>query len=153
MAPSSTDKPVVVGFISQLSQKYSSYSLIGFVVVLVVLLILVQSSRGTKAIANLPGPRGQPILGSLASLRGKVHAEQYRIWGQKYGDVFQVKLGERTAVIINSASAARSLFLGQREATKSRPLFYVLHGKVQGGSSTTSTTSSANLRDNEEEVI
>jgi hypothetical protein len=41
-------------------------------------------------------------------------------------------------VVVNSASAARDLFLGQREAMKSRPLFYVLHGKVQGGSPVTS---------------
>jgi hypothetical protein len=30
------------------------------------------------------------------------------------------------------------LFLGQRQAMNSRPLFYVLHGKVQGGSPITS---------------
>ncbi|KAM5343977.1 hypothetical protein ACJ41O_012514 [Fusarium nematophilum] len=60
------------------------------------------------------------------------------LWSRKYGEVFQVQLGERTAVVVNSAAAARELFLSQRDATKSRPLFYVLHGKVQGGSPITS---------------
>ncbi|OAA63469.1 Cytochrome P450 [Niveomyces insectorum RCEF 264] len=95
-------------------------------------------TRFRVRIPNLPGPRGLPIVGSLPWLRGKVNAEQYRIWSKKYGDVFQVQLGERTVVVVNGADAARELFLGQREATKSRPIFYVLHRKVQGGSPTTS---------------
>ena len=95
-------------------------------------------TRYLSRVPNLPGPRGLPIVGSLPWLWGKVHEEQFRLWSKEYGDVFQVQLGERTAVVVNSASAARSLFLGQREAMNSRPLFYVLHGKVQGGSPVTS---------------
>lgn len=105
---------------------------------LVLALISSELARRAARIPNLPGPRGYPIVGSLPSLKGKVPGEQYRLWAKKYGDVFQVQLGERTAVVVNSASAARSLFLGQREAMKSRPIFYVLHGKVQGGSLITS---------------
>lgn len=100
--------------------------------------ILTEITRYSSRVKNLPGPKGLPVVGSLPWLWGKVHAEQYRLWSQTYGDVFQVQLGERTAVVVNSASAARALFLGQREATNSRPLFHVLHGKVQGGSPITS---------------
>lgn len=114
-----------------------------YIIILLVaaFLVYVVSSEITRYLARipyLPGPRGLPIVGSLPWLKGKVHAEQYRLWSEKYGDVFQVQLGERTAVVVNSAAAARDLFLGQREATKSRPLFYVLHGKVQGNSPITS---------------
>lgn len=124
---------------SELSSKALFY---GFLILptfaLVLALVGSELNRYFARIPNLPGPRGYPIVGSLPSLKGKVHAEQYRLWAKEYGDVFQVQLGERTAVVVNSASAARDLFLGQREAMKSRPLFYVLHGKVQGGSPITS---------------
>lgn len=108
------------------------------IVALVLYIITTETAVYLSRIPNLPGPRGLPIVGSLPWLWGKVHAEQFRVWSEIYGDVFQVRLGERTAVVVNSAAAARSLFLGQREAMNSRPLFYVLHGKVQGNSLVTS---------------
>lgn len=52
--------------------------------------------------------------------------------------MFQVQLGNVTAVVVNSTAAARALFIGQREATNSRPVFYVLHKKVQQGGPVTS---------------
>lgn len=99
--------------------------------------------RFNSRIAHLPGPRGYPILGSLASLRGKTNSEEYRKWASKYGDVFQLQLGNTTAVVVNSAAAARALFITQREATNSRPEFYVLHKKVQQGKPVTSIGTSA----------
>ncbi|KAF7562302.1 hypothetical protein G7046_g1809 [Stylonectria norvegica] len=99
--------------------------------------------RFRSRISNLPGPRGYPILGSLPSLKGKTNSEEYRKWAKKYGDVFQVQLGNSTAVVVNSAAAARALFISQREATNSRPEFYVLHKKVQQGNSVTSIGTSA----------
>lgn len=128
------------GFLpSTLSPAVLVYYVLGLsTFVLVLYIIKSEINRYLARIPNLPGPRGLPLVGSLPWLRGKVHAEVYRLWSQQYGDVFQVQLGERTAVVVNSAESARALFLGQREATKSRPLFYILHGKVQGGSPITS---------------
>ena len=54
----------------------------------------------------------------------------YRRWARTYGPVFQVKLGNTPAVVVNSAEAAKQLFLGQRLAMNSRPTFYVFHKKV-----------------------
>ena len=99
--------------------------------------------RFQSRIAHLPGPRGYPLLGSLPALRGKSGPEEYRRWAAKYGDVFQLQLGNTTAVVVNSAAAARALFITQREATNSRPYFYVLHKKVQQGSAVTSIGTSA----------
>jgi 3-hydroxyphenylacetate 6-hydroxylase len=59
-----------------------------------------------------------------------VPAETYRQWSKTHGDVFQVQLGNTTAVVINSAAAAKKLFIGERNAIMSRPTFYVFHGKV-----------------------
>lgn len=105
------------------------------VVLLVIYILLNEVVRLQARIPKLPGPRGYPLLGSLPSLRGTVTSDEYRIWAQRYGDVFQVQLGNVPAVIVNSAAAARALFITQREATNSRPVFHVLHKKVQQGSS------------------
>ncbi|SPO05191.1 related to cytochrome P450 phenylacetate hydroxylase [Cephalotrichum gorgonifer] len=89
-------------------------------------------------VPNLPGPLGFPLVGSLPSLRNKITAEEFRLWAARYGDVFQVQLGSSTVVVVNSAAAAEALFIRQREATNSRPIFYVLHKKVQGNGPVTS---------------
>lgn len=117
------------------------YSFLTPLLLFVLYVIGSEIERYVARVPGLPGPRGLPLVGSLPWLRGEVHAEKYRQWAAIYGDVFQVQLGNRTAVVVNSASAARSLFLGQREATNSRPLFYVLHQKVQSGSVTSIGTS------------
>ncbi|KAI2781638.1 cytochrome P450 [Daldinia loculata] len=101
-------------------------------------IVLNEIVRLQGRIPNLPGPCGYPLLGSLPSLRGTATSDEYRIWAKQYGDVFQVPLGNMTAVVVNSTAAARALFIGQREATNSRPVFYVLHKKVQQGGPVTS---------------
>ncbi|KAI0135134.1 cytochrome P450 [Daldinia grandis] len=122
-------------------------SLLGFLAKLILLLptisffiyiALNEIVRVQGRIPNLPGPWGYPLLGSLPSLRGTATSDEYRIWAKQYGDVFQVPLGNMTAVVVNSTAAARALFIGQREATNSRPVFYVLHKKVQQGGPVTS---------------
>ncbi|KAI1382926.1 cytochrome P450 [Hypoxylon trugodes] len=119
----------------------SLYIILFLILIFVIYVLGSEVNRYLARVPGLPGPRGLPLMGSLPWLWGKVHAEQYRSWAAQYGDVFQVQLGNRTVVIVNSAASARALFLGQREATNSRPLFYVLHQKVQSGSVTSIGTS------------
>ncbi|OTB05988.1 hypothetical protein M426DRAFT_72556 [Hypoxylon sp. CI-4A] len=107
-------------------------------VLLVLYIFFNEVVRLRARIPKLPGPWGYPLFGSLPSLRGTATSDEYRIWAEKYGDVFQVQLGNVPAVIVNSTAAARALFITQREATNSRPVFYVLHKKVQQGGPVTS---------------
>ncbi|KAI1373212.1 cytochrome P450 [Hypoxylon crocopeplum] len=107
-------------------------------IVLAIYIVFNEIVRLRARIPKLPGPLGYPLLGSLPSLRGTATSDEYRIWAERYGDVFQVQLGNVTAVVVNSTAAARALFIGQREATNSRPVFYVLHKKVQQGGPVTS---------------
>ncbi|KAI5866824.1 cytochrome P450 [Durotheca rogersii] len=100
---------------------------------LAIYVLLNEVVRLRARIPKLPGPWGYPLVGSLPSLRGTATSDEYRIWAQRYGDVFQVQLGNVPAVIVNTAAAARTLFISQREATNSRPVFYVLHKQVQQG--------------------
>ncbi|CAG9990955.1 unnamed protein product, partial [Clonostachys byssicola] len=105
---------------------------------LLIYILVNEFVRYSTRIPNLPGPRGYPLLGSLPSLRGKIPAEEYRQWAKRYGDVFQLQLGNTTTVVVNSAAAARDFFISQRNATNGRPRFYVLHSKVQKGNAVTS---------------
>jgi len=57
-------------------------------------------------------------------------AEQYRKWSETFGPVYQVQLGNTPVVIVNTAAAAKTLFLTQSAALNSRPLFYVFHKLV-----------------------
>ncbi|KAI8959187.1 cytochrome P450 [Daldinia sp. FL1419] len=97
---------------------------------LVLYLIQNEVIRYRSRIKNLPGPHGWPVVGNLFQHRDVVPAETYRRWSLKYGPVFQIQLGNTTAVVINSAQAAKQLFLGQSHAMNSRPIFYVFHSKV-----------------------
>ncbi|KAI1759521.1 cytochrome P450 [Hypoxylon sp. FL1150] len=117
------------------------YSILAPLLIFIIYVIGSEVDRWLARVPNLPGPRGLPLVGSLPWLWGKVHGEQFRLWSAQYGDVFQVQLGNRTVVVVNSAASARSMILGQREASNSRPIFYVLHQKVQSGSVTSIGTS------------
>ncbi|KAF4956253.1 hypothetical protein FSARC_11652 [Fusarium sarcochroum] len=132
-------------FYSSLPPFFSVFGwvLSSLVTLLVIFMVGNEIIRFRSRIPNLPGPWGYPVMGILPTLRGKTNSEEYRKWATRYGDVFQVQLGNSTAVIINSAAAARSFFISQREATNSRPQFYVLHKKVQQGKPTTSIGTSA----------
>ena len=121
-----------------LTTLFIEWVVLGPPIIVLFYIVLNEIVRYQSRIAHLPGPRGYPLLGSLPSLHGKHGAEEYRKWAAEYGDVFQLQLGNKTAVVVNSVSAARELFIGQREATNGRPIFYVLHKKVQRGGPVTS---------------
>ncbi|OTA98769.1 hypothetical protein M426DRAFT_258122 [Hypoxylon sp. CI-4A] len=110
--------------------KSFQYLTLGLGFGLVLYLLQNEVIRYRSRIKNLPGPRGWPVVGNLFQERDVVPAETYRKWSAKYGPVFQVQLGNTTAVVVNSTQAAKQLFLGQSHAMNSRPLFYVFHKKV-----------------------
>ncbi|XDG05335.1 hypothetical protein ABKA04_004950 [Annulohypoxylon sp. FPYF3050] len=110
--------------------KSSQYAISVLIIGLLVYLVQNEIVRYRSRIKNLPGPRGWPIVGNLFQNRDVIPAEIYRKWSFKYGPVFQIQLGNTTAVVINSAQAAKQLFLGQSHAMNSRPTFYVFHKKV-----------------------
>ncbi|KAH7014654.1 cytochrome P450 [Microdochium trichocladiopsis] len=108
-------------------------------ILLVGYIVLSEISRFKGRIPNLPGPWGYPIVGSLPSLRDTITSDEYlKRATERYGDVFQVQLGNVTAVVVNTTAAARAFFVTQREATNSRPVTYVLHKQVQQNGPVTS---------------
>lgn len=88
--------------------------------------------RSLARIPGLTGPKGWPIIGNYLDIRSNA-AVQYEKWGKKYGDVYQVQLGNTTVVIVNSPAAAKTLFLSNSQALSSRPVTYTFHKVIGDG--------------------
>lgn len=97
--------------------------------------------RAQARIKGLPGPRGLPLIGNLWDLHGVDAAEQYRVWAARFGDVYQVQLGNVAVVVVNSAAAARTVFAHGSQALSSRPEFYTFHQVLSDTAGTTIGTS------------
>lgn len=82
--------------------------------------------RHNARIRGMKGPPGLPLIGNLWDIRVNA-AEKYREWARRFGDVYQIQLGNVPVVIINSAAAARAIFGQNAQAMSSRPQFYTFH--------------------------
>lgn len=82
--------------------------------------------RYNARIHGMKGPSGLPLIGNLWDIRVNA-AEKYREWARRFGDVYQIQLGNIPVVVINSASAARTIFGQNAQAMSSRPEFYTFH--------------------------
>lgn len=88
--------------------------------------------------ANIQGipeiPGGRVLAGHLYEL-GKDHATTAETWASQYGwSVFQIRMGQRRAIFINSFEAAREWMVKNQAATLDRPWFYTFHGVVSATS-------------------
>lgn len=88
--------------------------------------ILVNELVRKNARLQMKGPAGLPLIGHLWDIRINA-AEKYREWSRKYGEVYQIQLGNIPVVVVNSASAARAIFGQNAQALSSRPEFYTFH--------------------------
>lgn len=88
--------------------------------------------RKIRGIPEIPG--GEILAGHLYQL-GSDHATTAEKWSAKYGwPVFQLRMGYRRAVVINSFEAAREWLVKNQSATVDRPWFYTFHGVVSATS-------------------
>jgi cytochrome P450 len=53
-----------------------------------------------RRIADLPGPRGWPIVGSLFQLRRDVIHQDVERWCERYGPLFRFRIGRRQLVVV-----------------------------------------------------
>ncbi|KAK4084668.1 hypothetical protein Purlil1_10253 [Purpureocillium lilacinum] len=96
--------------------------------------------RYNARIHGMKGPSGLPLIGNLWDIRVNA-AEKYREWARRFGDVYQIQLGNIPVVVINSASAARTIFGQNAQAMSSRPEFYTFHKVLSDTAGTTIGTS------------
>ena len=81
-----------------------------------------------KGIPEVPG--AIPIFGHLLKL-GDDHATVCEKWWRQYGQsVFQIKLGNTRAVVVNSFDDARKMLVGHQSAVIDRPTLYTFHGVI-----------------------
>jgi phenylacetate 2-hydroxylase len=81
-----------------------------------------------KGIPQVPG--AIPIFGHLLKL-GDDHATMCEKWWRRYDQsVFQIKLGNTRAVVVNSFDDARKMLVGHQSAVIDRPTLYTFHGVI-----------------------
>jgi 3-hydroxyphenylacetate 6-hydroxylase len=100
--------------------------LLTLVIAPLIYLFINELVRHNARISNLQGPSGLPLIGNIWDIHINA-AEKYREWSRKYGKVYQIQLGNIPIVVVNSASAARTIFGANAQALSSRPEFYTFH--------------------------
>lgn len=75
-------------------------------------------------------PSALPITGHLLAL-GPDHASVCEKWWRQYKQsVFQIKLGNTRAVVVNSFEDAKRMLIGNQSAVIDRPKLYTFHGII-----------------------
>ncbi len=68
-----------------------------------------QSTKTLREIADLPGPRGLPLLGNLTQVdRTRIHFSVEQ-WSHKFGPFFRMKLGRRQFLVVADHEAIGTL--------------------------------------------
>lgn len=106
------------------------HALAGALSVPLIYLVINEIVRHNARLSRMKGPRGLPLVGNIPDIQQDA-AETYRQWAKKYGDVYQIMLGNLPVVVINSAEAVKSIFASNGQTLSSRPEFYTFH-KVRG---------------------
>ncbi|KAL1848922.1 hypothetical protein Daus18300_013431 [Diaporthe australafricana] len=96
------------------------------VLTLISYVVINEVVRYQARVPGMSGPPGLPLIGNLLSIRSNA-AAQYREWSRRYGDVYQVQMGNVPVVVVNSAKATKYLWVGQSQALSSRPVTYTFH--------------------------
>ncbi|KAG6002244.1 hypothetical protein E4U21_003304 [Claviceps maximensis] len=106
------------------------YQVIGIAIVaalyVVVRLLNATDSPKIKGIPEIPGV---PVFGNLVEL-GTNHARVAQRWAKKYGPVFQVRLGNRRIVFVNSYETVHHFWITHQSSLISRPMFHTFHSVV-----------------------
>jgi 3-hydroxyphenylacetate 6-hydroxylase len=105
--------------------------------------VLAELQRYRARLRDWKGPTGLPIIGNLHQVRVNA-AAKYRTWAEKHGPVYQIMLGNVPVIVVNSAQAAREIFVANSSALAGRPEFYTFHKVVSSTSGTTVGTSPFN---------
>jgi len=81
-----------------------------------------------KGMPEIPG--AVPVFGHLLKL-GEDHASVCEKWWRQYNhSVFQIKLGNTRAVVVNSFEDCKKMLLGNQNAVIDRPKLYTFHGVI-----------------------
>ncbi|KAJ4182815.1 hypothetical protein NW759_017109 [Fusarium solani] len=131
---------LLVSLNSKVLENKGQSVLLTLVIAPLIYLFINELVRHNARISNLQGPPGLPLIGNIWDIHINA-AEKYREWSRKYGKVYQIQLGNIPIVVVNSASAARTIFGANAQALSSRPEFYTFHKVLSDTAGTTIGTS------------
>ncbi|KAK7692435.1 hypothetical protein QCA50_004060 [Cerrena zonata] len=103
-----------------------SYSLFPtLLAVLSVWLVLRLRKVGSRERDLPPGPPTLPLLGNLLEFPTSKIYIQFSKWAKSYGDIFSLKIGPTTVVVLSDPKIIRECLDVHGATTSSRPFFYV----------------------------
>lgn len=117
--------------------------LVLFVGVALVYVVINEVVRRSARVKGFLGPTNWPLVGNIPDIKYNA-AETYRQWAKKFGDVYQIQLGNVPVIVVNSAEAARKIFGQNSQALSSRPVFWTFHKVLSNTAGTTIGTSPFN---------
>jgi phenylacetate 2-hydroxylase len=119
----------------------SSPTVLPFFLIAVIYTVLrILDQTDVPKVKNLPEIPGIPILGNLHQL-GSNHAKVAQKWAQKYGPVFQVRMGNRRIIFANTFDSVKNLWITNQSALISRPKLHTFHTVVSSSEGFTIGTS------------
>ncbi|OAL43479.1 cytochrome P450 [Pyrenochaeta sp. DS3sAY3a] len=74
-----------------------------------------------------PGPSTLPIIGNLHVVIDRELYKRFKEWSEKYGEVFSLKIGKGTMIVLNSKRAVHDLIDKRGAIYSSRPQDYQYH--------------------------
>ncbi|OCK78131.1 cytochrome P450 [Lepidopterella palustris CBS 459.81] len=119
------------GLLSQLAATPSPYLIAAGACLVVFVIYKATTSTDIPHIKGIPEiPGAIPIAGHLFKL-GEDHATTCEKWWRQYNmSVFQIRLGNTRAVVVNSFSDCRKMLVGHQSALIDRPTLYTFHGVI-----------------------
>lgn len=111
-----------------------------FVLAVIFTIVKLLDRTDIPKIKGLPEIPGVPILGNLHQL-GSNHAKVAQKWSEKYGPVFQVRLGNRRIIFANTFESVKNLWITNQSALISRPKLHTFHTVVSSSEGFTIGTS------------
>ncbi|XP_045194438.2 cytochrome P450 1A1-like [Mercenaria mercenaria] len=101
--------------------------------VVFVLGLVVLGKRRAKIASSAPGPLGWPVIGNLPQLGRKPHKVLTDL-RERYGDVYQIRMGSCPTVVLNGVKTIRQALVKQSEDFAGRPDFYSFKFIANGNS-------------------
>ncbi|MGH0125969.1 UNVERIFIED_CONTAM: hypothetical protein FKN15_017677 [Acipenser sinensis] len=103
--------------------------------VLVILFVLKNRKRERKNLIPPPGPTPWLVIGNMLQMGDKPHIS-LTLMREKYGDVFQVKLGSLLVVVLSGIDTVKQALVRQGESFAGRPDLYTFSAVADGTSMT-----------------
>ncbi|RFU35366.1 hypothetical protein B7463_g955, partial [Scytalidium lignicola] len=120
-----------MALLSRISSDAATFQpVVGFIFLAIIFAVIKYLNyTDTPKIKNLPEIPGIPLFGSLLRF-GENHAIIAQKLAQKYGPVFQVRLGNRRIVFANTFDSVKQLWITNQAALISRPTLHTFHKVV-----------------------